>query len=102
MSPVEFIYIRHVYTYSRYIHVEVVGTAEGIKEKASKSLNYRLIVLSLLKVSNKKKSNKKYKLQNMLFVVLYLCYLRRTDFFIVNFENISHLVVVFLSLNLSM
>ena len=39
MSPVEFIYIRHVYTYSRYIHVEVVGTAEGIKEKASKSLN---------------------------------------------------------------
>ena len=39
MSPVEFIYIRHVYTYSRSIHIEVVGTAEGIKEKASKSLN---------------------------------------------------------------
>ena len=38
----------------------------------------------------------------MLFLMLYIRYLRRTDVFIVNFQHISHLVVVFLSLNLNM
>ena len=37
----------------------------------------------------------------MLFLMLYIRYLRRTDVFIVNFEHISHLVVVLLSLNLN-